>query len=80
MENAKCEIWQEHKKCTHFSSRVGWAKEPYFVGRKMLRFLGPEFLPSHKKCLQGKKDALFGWFVFTLADLSFFVCGFGFYS
>ena len=49
------------KKCTHFSSRKGWVKGSYFVGWQILQFLGPEFIPNHKKCLQGKNDAIFGW-------------------
>ena len=64
IERAKCEIWQKYKKDgTHFSSRGRWVKESYFVGWQMLWFLGPEFILNHKKCLQGKKDAIFGWLV-----------------
>ena len=45
----------------------------------MLRFLGPEFIPNYKKCLHGKKGAIFGcgvfgWFVGDLSDL-LVVCG-----
>ena len=31
-----------------------------FVGWQMLRFLDPEFIPNHKKYIQGKKDAITG--------------------
>ena len=48
------------KNRTHFFSHVGWVKESYFVGWQMLRFLGPEFIPNHRKCLQQKNDAIFG--------------------
>ena len=60
MEKAKCEIWQKYNKCTNFSSHMGWLKGSNFVGWKMLQFLGPEFVPHHRKYLQGKKDAIFG--------------------
>ena len=48
------------KNCIHFSSRAGCVKGSYFVGWEMLRFLGPEFMPNHKKCLQGKKHEISG--------------------
>ena len=60
MEKTECEIWQEYKKCTHFSSRAGWVNRSYFVGWQMLCILGPEFTPNHKKCLQEKNDVIFG--------------------
>ena len=48
------------KKCTHFSSCKEWVKGLYFMGLQMLQFLGPEFIPYHKKCLQVKKDVISG--------------------
>ena len=46
-----------------------------------------ENVEIHKKCLQGKNDAVFGWFVGGLAGLwvacgwfGWFVGGFQFYS
>ena len=30
------------------------------LAEQMLRFLGPEFIPNQRKCLQEKKDAIFG--------------------
>ena len=59
MDTAKYEIWQEHKKCNNFSSRVEWAKGSQFMGRQMQRILGLEFIPSYKNCLLGN-DAIFG--------------------
>ena len=57
---------------------------------QMSRFLGPEFIPNHRKCLQGNKMRLlddkwvvcsvFGWFVGGLAGL-WVVCGwFGWFA
>ena len=48
------------KRCTHFSSRPGRVIGSYFVGWQMLRLLGSEFIPNHKKCLQVTKNAIFG--------------------
>ena len=60
MEKVKCEIWNEHKNnCTYFSSHAGLAKRSHIVGLQIWRFLGSEFIPNHKKCLQGK-DRNFG--------------------
>ena len=33
------------------------------LAEQMLRFLGPEFIPNHRKCLQEKKDVIFGQLV-----------------
>ena len=60
------------KKCTHFSSRVAWVNRSYFVGRQMLRFLDPQFISNHKKCLQGRGDAIFGWLVCSLSGISWY--------
>ena len=69
MGNEKCEIWQIYKKRSHFSSYAGWVGS-YLVGWQMLWFLGPEFIPNHRKCLQGKKDPMIsGWFVQYLTGL-----------
>ena len=52
------------KNRTHFSSHLGWVKENgkwvNFVGWQMLPFLGHEFIPNHRKCLQQENDAIFG--------------------
>ena len=72
MEKAKCEIWKEYKKYTHFSSGAGWIKGSYFVGWQMLRFLGPEFIPNHKNVFKERKMQFLlinGWFVRYLAGL-----------
>ena len=42
----------------HFLNGMG--KRPVFFGAANLQFLGPEFITNHKKCLQGKEDAIFG--------------------
>ena len=42
----------------HFLNGMG--KRQVFLGAANLQFLGPEFITNHKKCLQGKKDAIFG--------------------
>ena len=60
MENEKCKIWQKLKKTQSISFHAGWLKGSYFVGWQLLQFLGPEFLPNHRNCLQGKKDEIFG--------------------
>ena len=66
MRNAKS--GRNIKKHTHFSSHTGWVKKSYFVGWQMLRFLGPEFIPNHRKCLLGK-DAIFGGLVGGLSGI-----------
>ena len=60
IKKAKCKIWQEHKKMHPFHFLNGMGKRPVFFGAANLQFLGPEFITNHKKCLQGKKDAIFG--------------------
>ena len=55
------------KKGYHFSSHAGWVKGSYFVRWQMLRFLGPEFIPNHRKYLQGKNAVIFGWLVSGLS-------------
>ena len=58
------------KKCTYFSSRVTWTKRLYFVGRQMLRFLGPELLPKISSKKEGCNFWLISeWFVRYLAGL-----------
>ena len=61
------------KKCTHFSSRKGWVKGSYFGGWQMFQFLGPEFIPNHKKMSSGKERCNFWliivWFFRYLAGL-----------
>ena len=72
VETGKREIWQKYQKSTHFSSRVAWVNRSYFVGRQMLRFLDPQFISNHKKCLQGRGDAIFGWLVCSLSGISWY--------
>ena len=55
MKKAKYEIWQEHKKSTHFSSRAGWTKWLYFVGQQILRVLRREFIPNHNNVFRERK-------------------------
>ena len=62
------------KKYIHFSPRAEWVKWSYFVGWQILLFLGPRFIPNHRKCIQRKKDAIFGWLVGGLSGI-WLVCG-----
>ena len=57
MEIAKCETWQKYKKMPSFLFSCMMGKRVVF---QMLQFLGPEFIPNCRKCLQGKKNVIFG--------------------
>ena len=86
MEKVKCEIWLEYKKMHPLLFLHGMGKRVIFRGWQMLQFLGPEFIPDHKKCLSGK-DGIFGSLVGGWSGIllvcgwfGWFLGGFEFYS
>ena len=74
MEKSECKSGMNIKKMHPFIFPRGMGKRVVFQEWQMWWFWVPEFIPSHKKCLQEKKNAIFGWLMGALSGI-WLVCG-----
>ena len=70
MEKPKCEVWQELPKKVHTFLFL------HMIGKRVIFRGGDKYRGSYilnlnlvKKCLQGKKDVIFGWVVGGLSHI-----------